>query len=337
MRASGSAEGTLSATRPLAIRREAGPSSRGVETRVQLIGVEPAGGRAALAGPCPAVEGRFLRHSDEIVLGGRAAAALGASPGDAVVVEVPVECGADVPAGECVPSRMRFAVAGIVSADPGLLEGRFGLVASRVVSGDIAALSPSAVAVLEADQARAVAALARGAAGAAPPDEVLAWYDLAPEIRTMVAVFEASPVFMVIIIFFAVAIGIVNTMLMATFERVKELGTLKALGMRPSGVVALIVAESAALALVGIAIGTAIGAAVVGVLSATGLDMSILSPGAARFTIAGVVFDPVFWPRIGAADIAKTAVPVAILTTLAGLWPAVTASRIEVVEALRHE
>jgi ABC-type lipoprotein release transport system permease subunit len=322
-------------------RADGGPDAAEEEpTTVRLLGVEP--------GPEEPVEGepagtglragRFLARSEDIVLSAAMADALAVSPGDRVAVAVPVACGEGVPEAECPPSSESFVVAGVLAPEGDLLDGRFAFVTSAVLRGNIAALAPSVVVGLEGGEARRAAALARGAAaGAAGADEVLPWYGVAPEIQTMLVVFGAAPVFMVLIIFLAVSIGIVNTLLMATYERIKELGLMKALGMRPSGIVALVLAESALLAVVGIALGLSAGMAVIGYWSISGLDVSVFMGEQQGFSIAGVTFDPVLWPRVAAPDLVKTLVPVAILTTVAGLSPALLAARIEVTAALRHE
>jgi len=139
------------------------------------------------------------------------------------------------------------------------------------------------------------------------------------------------------VLFLAVAFGIINTLLMANFERTREFGLMKALGTRPRRIVGLVLTESALLALVGITAGAVVGLLFVGYWSREGFNLGLLMGGAQGFSLGGVTFDPVLWPRIGATDLLKTAVPVAVLTLLAGLYPAVKASRIEAVDALRSE
>ena len=80
------------------------------------------------------------------------------------------------------------------------------------------------------------------------PVRVMAWPELAPELADYVQ-FNRGITFVLFFIFFLLAvIGIMNTMLMAVFERTRELGMLMALGMRPVQVIGLILAEAAGLA-----------------------------------------------------------------------------------------
>lgn len=342
---------SLPATRPLLVAAErsgmigavtdggvdgAGPSQ---PYRLRLVGVQPGSEGEVRSPESPVVEGRFISRSEDVVLSAQTASALGVSPGDRVVVEVPVHCGAEVPEEECPPAWETFVVAGLVAPRGGdILGEHFALVAKSVVSGNIAALSPDLLSKLEGAEAQRAAALARQASvGAAELDEVLPWYGLAPEIRDILVVFDASPIAMSIVIFLAVAIGIINTLLMSTFERIKELGLMKAIGMRPTRIVVLVLAESAQLGLVGVVGGVALGMVFVWYWSMNGFNLGAGTSGGEGIAIAGIAFDPVLRPRIGVSDLIEIIIPVMIITTLAGLWPAIKAARIQVTDALRHE
>jgi ABC-type antimicrobial peptide transport system permease subunit len=55
------------------------------------------------------------------------------------------------------------------------------------------------------------------------------------------------------------------------------------------------------------------------------------------FDYGGVVFDSVLWPRIVIADAVSSSIVVFVMTTLAGLIPAIRAARLSPTEALREE
>jgi ABC-type lipoprotein release transport system permease subunit len=292
-----------------------------------LVGVEPGPEKAVTDLAARVVEGRWLEGDHDVVIGAGVAKRTGARLGDAFLA---------MASDGLEPPR----VVGIVRTGMDDLDGRTALVTRGYLAKLLhleGQVHEIAIRARDPNQLDALVAAVR-ASVKSPDDEVLAWYDVAPGIRILIVVFSASPVFMSFILFLAVALGIVNTLLMANFERVREFGLMKALGARPRRIVGLVLAESAWLAMVGTAAGAAIGLALVGYWSLEGFNLGrLMGGGGEGVSLAGVAFDPVLWPRVGAADLLKTAVPVAMLTLLAGLWPAVKASRTEAADALRNE
>jgi putative ABC transport system permease protein len=115
------------------------------------------------------------------------------------------------------------------------------------------------------------------------------------------------------------AIGMLNTMIMSVFERVKEIGILRAIGWRRSRVMRMILGEALLLSLAG---------AVLGVLLALGLTNTLSKfPEAASF-IEGT---------IAPAVIARGFLMALLVGLIGGLYPAYRASRLLPTEALRHE
>jgi ABC-type antimicrobial peptide transport system permease subunit len=228
-------------------------------------------------------------------------------------------------------------VVGIVD-DAELLDGRFAFVTSQVLTGNIASLAPDSVVTLGEGDKQAAARLAarlRGEVGA--PDEVLSWKELSPMMAQMLAMFDIAPIIFFIIIFFAVALGIVNTMLMATFERTRELGLMRALGMRPGKVVSMVMWEAVLLAAVGAVAGLALGMPMVWYWIENGMNMGVFMTEEATWDLEGIAFDPILWPSITWMDVVRSVLVVSIMTSLSGLWPAVRAARLQPTEALRHE
>jgi ABC-type lipoprotein release transport system permease subunit len=289
-------------------------------TVASLLGVEPGPEQAVTDLAAQVVEGRWLQGDGEVVLGAGLTRRAGARLGDSV----------DLGRGEAL------TVVGIIRTGMDGIDGRT-VVLTRARAALLLGMEGQLheVAVRARDAAE-LDALVRALRARVPSEEVLAWDDLAPEIRIIIIVFSASPVFMSFILFLAVAFGILNTMLMANFERTKELGLMLALGTRPRRIVALVLSESALLALLGTAAGTVLGLALVGYWSLRGFDLGALM-GGEGVSLMGVAFKPVLWPRVGVADLLKTSVPVACLALLAGLWPAVKASRTQPADALRSE
>ncbi|MFH1751238.1 MAG: ABC transporter permease [Candidatus Micrarchaeota archaeon] len=110
------------------------------------------------------------------------------------------------------------------------------------------------------------------------------------------------------------AIGVANTMFMSVLERIKEIGILKALGMRDSEVTALFLIEAASIGFAGGALGIALSLAISEVLRYFSVP-SLITP---ELMVGSLVFS-------------------SIIGIVAGVAPARNASRLEPVEALRYE
>jgi ABC-type lipoprotein release transport system permease subunit len=337
---SGDAAVVVPATRPLVVARASaagapdGGGAGAEPVTIRLVGVEPRGEGAARGG---ALAGRFLSRAEDAVLSTAAATALGVALDDRVAVAVPVDCGDEVPAADCPPAEEPFVVAGIVD-ERDLLGGRFALVSGQVVAGNIAALAPGAVTELgEADRDAVSALTARLHGEVTAPDEVLPWMELAPEVAQMMAAYDVMPVIFFVIIFFAVALGIVNTMLMAIFERTREIGLMRALGMRASKVVAMVMWESVLLAAVGVAAGLALSLPLVWYWESYGMNMGALMTQEQAFDFNGITIDPRLWPDLALGDVVSAVLTIGLMTALSGLWPALRAARLHPTEALRHE
>jgi putative ABC transport system permease protein len=130
-------------------------------------------------------------------------------------------------------------------------------------------------------------------------------------------------------LFLAAATGVVNAMLMSVHERTREIGTVRALGMRRRVVVRLFLYEGFALGLVSAHVGVLLGGAAVLQLGARGIPMTTVS-------LAWMAGGERLFPVLEAASALRAALAIAALSTLAAVYPAVVASRLEPREALHH-
>jgi putative ABC transport system permease protein len=140
---------------------------------------------------------------------------------------------------------------------------------------------------------------------------------------------QAALVMLSAFLFGAAGVGVVNAMLMNVRERTREIGTMRALGMRRSRVVRLFVLEGMALGIVSACAGALAGGAAVLWLAATGIPMR----AAALAWMAG---GDVLFPALVPASLLRAVVSIVLLSTLAAVYPAVSASRLEPREALHH-
>jgi ABC-type lipoprotein release transport system permease subunit len=192
--------------------------------------------------------------------------------------------------------------------------------------------------VIHARRPEMASALSRRVAGASvfAGAEVLDWQTLAPEMVTLVRITDLVGLLVLLLVFIAAAAGVANTMVMATFERTREFGMLLALGTHPSRLVRLVIAESIALGVVGALAGSLIGVVLVAITHRTGIDYSWLAGGGpSELSFAGLRFSLRFYPALSVVDVARAIGAVCITSLLAATWPALRASRLQPVQALR--
>lgn len=163
---------------------------------------------------------------------------------------------------------------------------------------------------------------------AAQDFELVPWYDLADFYTKTVVLFSRQVGVVEALIGLIIVLSISNTLSMAVIERTGEIGTVMALGVRRSAVLRQFVLEGVMLGVIGGAAGLVLGWLLAQVISAIGIPMPP-PPGMARGYIGQILITP---------QLAVDALLLAIGTTfLASLLPAWKASRMVVVDALRHQ
>ena len=158
--------------------------------------------------------------------------------------------------------------------------------------------------------------------------EVLRWTELDTYLGTMLAVMDGFVLIWVIVIFLALSFGLVNTLVMAVFERVREIGLMLALGMKPGNILGQILIESMLLLVIGLGIGNLLAWLTIKPLE-SGIDISIVGEGMAMMGASSVLY-----PQLRMEDVVLANVVVLILGFLASLSPAWRASRYEPIEAI---
>ena len=150
--------------------------------------------------------------------------------------------------------------------------------------------------------------------------------DLASAINTKGGVMN---IFSVVIIAIA-GVGILNLLLMAVYERTREIGMLGAMGLKPRQISLLFILEGIMIGLVGVAVGIVFGLAINGVLMKVGLDFGSFS----TITSYMALIKNRVYPTWGMEKLVMRASVVAIISTLASVIPAIEAGRREPAEAL---
>jgi ABC-type lipoprotein release transport system permease subunit len=175
-------------------------------------------------------------------------------------------------------------------------------------------------------------AAAAGVRHVAPDLDVRTWQELNPTLASMLQTAQQAIVFMYGIVYAAVAILILNAMLMATFERIREIGVSKALGVGPLRIFGMMVAEAGLQAGIASAIGVALGVPTLFYLARNGLDLSFMGD----VSVVGIAMQPIWYPEAGLASYTGPVTALLTITLLAVVFPAWKAARIDPVEALHH-
>lgn len=161
--------------------------------------------------------------------------------------------------------------------------------------------------------------------------DVKTWQQLRPDVVAMVQTNGSLTALMVLIIFAVAAIGVADTILMSVFERRRELGVLKAVGMRPLAIVAMVSLETLALGAAASLVGLGLGLGIDLGLARFGIPLGGLS----SFSLAGATIPPMLHARITQQGALLPVGMMLVMAFLASLWPALVAARIEPVAALR--
>ncbi len=157
--------------------------------------------------------------------------------------------------------------------------------------------------------------------------EVVPWYQLSDFYNKTAALFTKQIQGLRLIIALIILLSISNTMIMSVLERIGEIGTAMALGVKRSGILRLFLSEGVLLGCFGGMLGLLVGVALAGVISAIGIPMPA-PPGKTHGYIGGIL---VTW------NMGLESFVLAVLTTLlASIYPAWRAARMQIVDALRH-
>ena len=154
--------------------------------------------------------------------------------------------------------------------------------------------------------------------------EVHTWEDLSP-FFSIAKMIDLLTFFIKLMLIAIVLISIMNVMIMAVFERVREIGTIAAIGTLPHKILSMFIIEGLCLGITGVFIGNIAGAAIVFILNLLKITFTF-----------GQQKDLLLYASIKPNDILVISITVIIVSVIASLQPAFKASKMEPIEALRH-
>ncbi len=162
--------------------------------------------------------------------------------------------------------------------------------------------------------------------------DVESWMEIRPDMSLITSAIAIEVYIILGIILFALAFGIVNTMLMIVFERTHELGMLMAVGMSKVRVFSMIMMETIFLTVIGGIIGITVSALLIAFFQKHGIDLSSASKGLGAYG-----FDPKIYPFIKRELYINLCVMILCTGILSAVMPARKALKLRPVEAIRVE
>lgn len=295
-----------------------------------VIGVDPQAEPTVTVLNRKLASGRYFANGDRggILLGKSLAKVLGVGIGGEVAVLTQGTQGSI--------GAMRYTVQGLFDTGNDLVDGAQAYLnrddmADLLSSGSAATsavikLSDRALTDAVVEQIRARVANLPGQAL-----EVRGWQTMLPEVAQSVAFHEGLGKVVTFILFSIVVVGVANTIMMSVMERLREFGSMMAMGTSPWQIFRLIAYEGLLLGLLGFVVGLAVGYVLVAYLGAVGIDAS--EQRDALQNMRGV--SNVIYPYLGWSRMLFIAGAVLLVTVLATLYPAWRAARLVPLHAIQ--
>lgn len=290
---------------------------------VSLLGIDPARERGLTFIDVDKVDGRFLDGVDDsgIVIGRKLADTLETGLGKRIVIM------SQNPDNEIADRG--FRVVGLFDANMDAIEEGFVFVGKHTAQTLLDVPDRvTEVFALGDDYRNVDALLAQMSVLQDSGILVQSWQQVDTYLGAMLDVMDGFVLVWIVVIFLALSFGLVNTLVMAVFERIREIGLMLALGMKPSSILGQIILESLLLLTIGLCIGNVLAWATIAAL-AGGIDVSAVAEGMQMMGVSSTLY-----PKLMLADVVLTNVVVLVLGFFASLSPAWRASRYEPVEAI---
>lgn len=164
-----------------------------------------------------------------------------------------------------------------------------------------------------------------------PGLHVRAWNEVSPEMSVLVEAGDVFSYIFLVIILLGLAFGLLNTMLMAVYERTREIGMMMAVGMNKQRIFALILFETLALSLVGGLFGVVSSWAIVSWVSRVGIDLSAFDD-----VMKEIGFSPVIYPLLEATFFLSLILFVMLTALIASIYPSLRAMRLNPAESAKR-
>jgi ABC-type lipoprotein release transport system permease subunit len=292
----------------------------------QVVGVEPGHEPGLSTVPGLITEGRYLDGLDapEVVIGSVMARNLKVTAGDELTF---LGNGRDGSFAAGVVRVVGIFDSGSADLDRSLVQVPLGYFQESFAMGDAGHVIAMSVGALSGVQATvsAIETMLDGRGELV----VLDWEALNPGLKQAIQADMASAWFMYGVLIILVAFSVLNTQLMSVLERTREFGVIMALGIKPRRLALLVLLETFLMALLGLLIGVALGAAVNGYFATYGFAYPGMDEMTARFNMPSVIY-----PAVGLFPILLGPSVVFVFCLFAAVYPALKLYGLRPVEAM---
>ena len=294
---------------------------------IQVLGVEPLFEGRVSSIPGLVHEGRYLEKDsyDEIVIGSTLARNLKIATGDELTF---LGSGLDNSFAAGVVRVVGTFESGMPDLDRNLAQ-----VSLNYFNDSFAMRGKGHSIAVRAGNIEAVAGLKASIEALLKNQSDLAvrhWEELQPGLKQAIQADMTSAWFMYLVLIILVAFSVLNTQLMSVLERTREFGTMMALGLKPSNLSRLVVAESFLMSSLGLLLGIAVGFVITWYLSVVGFYYPGMEEMAVKFNLPDRMY-----PEINPVSLLLGPCMVAFASLLASIYPATRLYRLLPVEAMR--
>ena len=290
---------------------------------ISVVGVKPEDERVLSSIPGKLVEGRYLTgpKDEGVILGLHLAERLKTGLGRRVILMSQSVDGS--------LAEQSFDVVGLFDADQ-QTEDFYAFTGLRAGQEFLGLKDEIAQIVVSLPEETDLETTFEGFRTAAPDLDVRTWRQLNLFLASSDTYMKGFIYIWLGVVFSLMAIGIVNTQLMAVFERTQEFGLLRALGMKPRLVLLMVSLESAMLIGFGVLIGMGVSALTIWSFY-DGIDLSVFALALEMFQGGAILY-----PKFDLTGFAVFSLIIWVLGILVALWPARRASKSSPVEAMRR-
>ena len=274
------------------------------------------------------MQGNWLADTDPkgVVIGKKLGRTLNVKPGDEVVI-----------IGQAADGSMAndlYTVRGILKSI-GEEVDRAGFFMVERAFRELMVMPQGAheITVMRPDRSRDLESATTQVAALAPGYETLHWRSLRPVIARILDLADSQTIVMVLITYVAVAMIVLNAMLMSVFERIRELGIMKAIGVTPWQILLLVYVETMVQVTVASIIALSSGWSIARYFQNNGIDLSAI---ASSTSFGGVAIDPIWYAYVTKEAVIIPIVFLFIIAAAAVIYPAIKAAVIRPVKAIYY-